>query len=245
MAAEILTPTCEVTGLPLPILPPEPRDFGALLVSRPPDRHHHFHPAKDPILTTVGGKAVRNCRIQKVNFDLHHRAYHGTFAGPELPVDEDDMFRISIMAAAGVVPRQALKIHELNDWEVAWMNDKQHRQISRSIDVDQPNVLARFFSHYAVKQGIENVIDERCIDEFLDSNTKRARRHEIARLMVREALGISISSLNLAQQHKELKERGLIAQAKPKTFQWVATKLVRMKHIDYFSQLAHEQLAST
>lgn len=243
MSAEVLTPVCEVTGLPLPIFPKEPRFIEALYINEPYEAHHHFHPRREPALMSIGGKAVRNSRIQIVNHNLH-TDYHQTFIGPELPINEDEIFRLTVLAAAGVVPRQALKIDKKGEWQEVELDNKTHQAVSKTIKVDQTNTLARFLAGYAVAQGIDKFVDEIRIEQFLDSRTAKDIKYEISRLMLGETLGYSIAALDLEDQHQRLKEQGLITAAKPDTFYSVAKKIIRMKHLDYFSNLAYDNLAA-
>ena len=56
MAAELITPTCDITGLPLLIYPSEPQN-GALFL--PENFHHPEHPNKADELQDLDGRAVR------------------------------------------------------------------------------------------------------------------------------------------------------------------------------------------
>src|SRR5437868_1010472 len=102
MPAELQSYLDTATGLPLPIAPVE---FARLPgPGGHSNWHHHYHPAKSPILQTPAGVAVRNCRIQFVPRDVHQR-YHDLFAGPPLPGSNEEAFRTTVLAVAGVVPR--------------------------------------------------------------------------------------------------------------------------------------------
>lgn len=113
MAAELPTPYDETTGMPLPILLPE--DFRPDLEPESANWHHHFHPKTAPQLDSLGGRALRNARVQLVPAKLHNmsaESYHSMFKGPPLPeaYQEDWQLRLCILAAAGYVPRQAIDV---------------------------------------------------------------------------------------------------------------------------------------
>lgn len=244
------TPSCEVTGLPLPILPKGPREIGALsrsvrpdLSQLPPDSHHHYHPERAPALRGVAGLAIRNSRIQKTNYFLHHEVYHQTFGGPELPEDEDQIFKLVVTAAAEVVPRKAIKLNEVGDWKIVEMNNSQHKKISKAISIDKRDSLAVFLADYASRKDIPNIInDDSVIDEFLDRRTQAERKRQIARLMLARSLALSVEDVELEGKHRELKDMGMINHPKPLTFYTVAKKIVRSHHVEYFQQLVSEHL---
>ncbi|HVU59916.1 MAG TPA: hypothetical protein VHC98_03720 [Candidatus Saccharimonadales bacterium] len=54
MSAERLTPKDDLVGLPLPILPN--------ITDLDLNRHHSWHPRYDPMLQSIGGKALRLSR---------------------------------------------------------------------------------------------------------------------------------------------------------------------------------------
>jgi hypothetical protein len=116
MAAELVTPVDELTGLPLPILPTGenlPHNKGHVA-----NWHHHFHPASSPELTaTIGGRALRQSRVQLVPVRHHNfsnTAYHRFFSGPPIPGEEEEQFGMCVLAAAGYLPREAIDMNNGN-----------------------------------------------------------------------------------------------------------------------------------
>jgi hypothetical protein len=245
VAAKVITPSCELTGLPLPIKPLEPRESGVLSIPGAPDEHHHFHPEKSPTLLTAGGLAVRNSRVQKVGYALHHYGYHNTFVGPELPSNEDEQFKISVLAAAGVVPRRAIKIYEENEWEIVNLDNREHQQISKRISVDWRKPLSKFYAEYISDQQLEDQIDKKIIDKFLNYHSSPELKRRLASDILSEVLGNKILSLDLAESHRELKNEGLIATKKAKTFFSVAKSIVRHRHMQYFEELLEDRFAAS
>lgn len=246
MAAEIPTPVCEVTALPLPILPPGPRENGAFSIPKSADKHHAWHSRKDVLALGTGGLALRNSRIQLTNWKLHHLGYHEIFTGPPLPQNEGELFRLTVLSAAGVVPRHALDLSNRGEYEITELDDEQHAKISNAVSIQQKKPISRFFADYAKNQDIlsSNPNMELKIEEFLDRRTDGFTKRTIASELLGTALDLSIDNLGLTEQHKELKEMGYIRAPKPKTFRHVAKSIVRLGYLDYFRVEMENQLAS-
>jgi hypothetical protein len=243
VAGEIVTPKCELSGLPLPVLPEEPRLSGVFSIPGSPDKHHHFHPERHALLADIGGKAVRSARIQKMPYGLHHYGYHEIFHGPSLPENDEEKFRVAVLSAANVVPRQAIKILSADEWDIVNLTDKEHERLSKNIRVDNPTVLGRFFARYTSEQKIEDTVDEIVIEEFLHYRTLPKRRRELASFILGEAINFSVESLSLLDSHNELKKEGFIPQRKPKTPYSITKEYVRKRHLPYFEDLMTDRLA--
>lgn len=113
MAAELVTPIDDVTGMPLSILPPlEP------LPRNDPDVanwHHLYHPSTDPRLLSIGGWALRSSRIQLMPRNFHNYGkhnYHTLFTGPPLPDVDDQVtqFKLCVLSCAGYMPDSIIDI---------------------------------------------------------------------------------------------------------------------------------------
>lgn len=246
------TPMCTLTGLPLPILPKKPDEIRALSLSypsyhlyRPPDEHHHIHPKASPELSSVEGKAMRNSRIQRTPYLLHHHYYHNTFAGPSIPETEEEAFRFTVQAVTGVIPRQAIDFQGKGDWRIVETNIEQYKNIAQSIAIDYHKPIGRFFAEYASKKDIPGIInDASLIDRFLDKRTPNDIRRRIARRMLSDAVTFSLEETQLSDRYKEFKEQGLLGAQKPPTFYSVAKRLVRIGHLDYFQNVVTDRLAT-
>ena len=114
MAAELVTPTDELTGMPLSLAPPLewlPRDRPDIA-----NWHHWWHPSSAPALQTLGGQALRNSRVQLVPVGDHNmgsETYHHYYMGPNLPGadDADTQFKLCVLACAGYVPDRVIDLH--------------------------------------------------------------------------------------------------------------------------------------
>ena len=162
------TPMCEATGLPLPIVGGDIRLNSFKNIDS--NWHHSFHKQRRPELLTMAGLALRNSRIQLVNRGLHI-VYHQIFEdGPDLSdLDDDKAFRLSVLAAAGVVPRQAVELNSDGTYKIINLDDRQHASLSdpRTMRVDDPARLATFFAYYTARQEVPELLEEGYISEFL------------------------------------------------------------------------------
>lgn len=131
MAAELITPTDTLTGIPLPILPQE-----WLPINDPAraNQHHSWHPSTAPELLTPAGLALRHSRVQLVRATDHNMGdktkgkltYHDFYVGPKLPIEEAEIFRMCVLACAGYIPDRAIDLRNGSPVDVP-MNERQMR----------------------------------------------------------------------------------------------------------------------
>lgn len=139
MAAELVTPTDQLSGLPLPVVPTDevlPRGQGDIA-----NWHHHFHPRTHPILLdTLGGRALRSARIQLVATTQHNysdNAYHRFFAGPPIPEDRDTQFGLCVLSCAGFVPEEAVDLSS-GEPVIVRMSEEQIARLRMQPEVPEP-----------------------------------------------------------------------------------------------------------
>lgn len=234
MAEKLPTPTCEVSGLPLPVLPIEPREIGAL--SMKPNQHHHWHPEKSSQLQGLAGLAVRKSRVQMLQPKIHDE-YHKYYDGPELPTNDDNAFRLGILSAAGVVPRRALDIREPG--RTVGLTPLVHARIARSMQIEHTKPLAEFFASYCAKQDISEVL----VEQLLDPGTKPEVRNKIARDLLGSSLTASLDSLLLKDE--TMRKEGALAVPKPPTLYTVARRLVRRHSLGTFTKHLERRFITT
>lgn len=114
------------TGMPLPIAPTV--DLSALPQNEI-NEHHHFYPRLSPILRdSLGGRALRVSRIQRVATTQHNfgdRPYHTFFKdGPDIPTDPQTQLGMCVLACAGYLPPQVVDttsgepvVRNMKEWE--------------------------------------------------------------------------------------------------------------------------------
>lgn len=220
MAAELETPVCEATGLPLPIAPSEQSNDA----SARRDWHHHFHPRLSPLLAhdSLSGSAVRSARIQLVDYATHHNDYHGNYLGPPLPVTETDKFGLVILATAGYIPREGLDFSGNEPKRVELSHEQRKRMRgSGELKVAAISPIQKFITAYTMDQDLSHV-DEMIIDEFLNTTDKEQKLKlgsSLLRLAVRQAADPIIP------MYRQAWKNGLIDQQVPSK----AQRFVRSK----------------
>jgi hypothetical protein len=174
MAAEAITPVDQLTGLPLPILPPDvllPKHRTDIA-----DVHHHFHPRKDPLLQDAGGLAVRQSRVQLADYWDHHNGYHRYYHGPPLPLTEKEQFGVVIMACAGYIPDEAIDFAGVEPQIVPLRQDQRDRLWkSGELRVASTQPIQNFLTEYILGQDISHVSESK-IDEFLHTTDDERKR---------------------------------------------------------------------
>ena len=155
----------EFSGIPLPISP----QYADERPSRyPRDRHHPWHDALDPLLQGVGGKALRESRIQITNYDAHHLDYHGAGLRPTLPEYDSERIRPILLSAADYVPEYGIAFTRdgapyrtrFSDEIRTWLRD------SGTIRIASVQVVRRFLCANVIDQAL-NDISPGAVDEFL------------------------------------------------------------------------------
>lgn len=220
MAAEQITPTDNLSGLPLPVAPRIER----IPLRRPDiaDWHHHFHPREDPRLKTVGGLALRNVRMQLVPREFHNEGpqqYHRFFDGPPIPEDEATQFGMCILACAGYIPDEGIDLmhgepkvvvldhNQRNILRTHKQNNFDYRYFRYGYDP-----IRQFFAKYILNQALEDIIPPTMTDEFLQTKDK-ARQIELGH----EILMLASSSVTegIARTYSQFRQSGRLHEQMP------------------------------
>lgn len=166
------TPTDGI-GMPLPIAPSE-QDASAKR-----DWHHHFHPRRSPVLLGTDGMAVRNARVQLVDYDTHHSDYHGHYEGPPLPDTTAEKFGLVVLASAGYIPSEAIDFSKGEPRRVG-LNVEQRKQMWKKgiLKVGSIGMVHTFLTEYTMAQDLTNV-DDVIVDEFLNT-ADQERKYKLA-----------------------------------------------------------------
>lgn len=193
MAAEAYTPIDEI-GMPLPLAPTNLEIHDA---SQPkPDWHHHFHPRRSVTLTEDwGGDAVRNARVQKYDYAIHHFDYHGYFEGPPLPETPAQKFGIAVLALAGYVPGEAI-LFKRDGPHIVGLSDSQRNRLLKSGELrcPSPEIVRRFMLDYTLKQNLVEV-NEKLVDEFLNTSDLD-RRYNLGGSLLNLAIDKAVEPLD-------------------------------------------------
>ena len=210
VAEKLITPTDELSGLPLPIFP-NPQLTPVLSRSvinrdRVADLHHTFHPRLSLVNMGLSAEALRACRVQWVLYDDHHNevGYHKGFVGSERPKTDFDMFKTIVFASAGYVPDRALAFDEEANHTVVSLNRAQHAQLLQPgiMRVDNYTKVKDYLLDYAARKGITDR-GSSTVDEFLFSKDK-ARCALLGNELIRLASEVATSDLD--RDYREAKK---------------------------------------
>lgn len=188
------TPVDEFSGLPWVIIPPEyplPANRSELA-----DDNHAFHPSSHPLFLTTAGEALRNSRVQRVDWYDHHIVYHKYFAGPELPTTEADIFRRVVFAVARYIPERAINCNE-SEPKAQLITEAQKSRLWRTgeLRVWRPGQVRGFLGNYVVQQDLSHVEESR-IDEFV-STTDDERRQFLGHWLLAQATEVATEPIDL------------------------------------------------
>jgi len=110
MAARLIAPKDEFSGMPLPLMPRDdvlPLNDGSVA-----NLHHPNHPKSHPILSnTLGGKAIRSSQIQLVAIAQHNyseEAYHYYYERSQVPTETGQQVGQLMLVCGGFVPDEAI-----------------------------------------------------------------------------------------------------------------------------------------
>ncbi len=244
MSAEVLTPTCEVTGLPLPILPTEPRHLRGFFLRDDYkfNNHHLYHPESDPLLADTRGKALHGSRLMRTRMSTH-KFYHQTFTGPDLPSTDEDVFRAIVFNVAGVIPKEGIEIFGANDWIQRPIETNEYAIMAQpqTVKIEKAKNIARFISEHTLNVSESELVSTLEVEEFVDSKTPQSRKKELASSILGESLDLILTDLN--PTHKQFKKEGLVFNKRSKTLRHAAKTLVRKHAFGYFWEDLFDRMA--
>lgn len=201
MAAELATPVDEYSGLPYAIAP----GCKSLPKNNPnkADRHHAFHPRRSPELQTVAGLALRNCRLQLVERDLHNEGpfrYHKFFYGQmDLPTDESDIFARCIMGVSGYTPDRVIDLRTgepfdrpITPREAKFLRKRSQDKLGYKYITYNIDPIRKFFSEYVLKQNLSHLDDD--IDEFL-TTPDMGQKVKVGNFILAEAAQVACDAI--------------------------------------------------
>lgn len=224
MAIAERAPVCEITRLPLPILPLELAKQRALFNSYESfgtfeDYHHPWFEEKSPELQDVYGYALRISYGQDIN-----RVVHNWFTkrfsenGPVLPESPRDKIIPTLIACAGGVPRRAVFLPNNREHEIVDLTDDEHRFLSSVVHVDKHyhkryhsirrNIIGRAFAAYFLEQNIQDFVSKQEVNKFLSHKTSKERKYELGNQILMKTMQMSLTEF--MPIHQEVSEEGCI-----------------------------------
>jgi hypothetical protein len=186
MAAELITPMDEETGMPLPLLPTG-------ILERDDSHtnwHHAWHPNSAPELEGLGGRALRHSRVQLVR-DVDHNhgdklkgklTYHDHYVGPPLPSTDEDRLKLCVISAAGYIPDEAIDLWSRDGPTIVRMTPSQKHVLHEPEkprpmnDQDKGWVMRRAHETYGQMEDSSVSFDTFLADRFAEFHEHRRRQ---------------------------------------------------------------------
>lgn len=149
MAARLIAPKDEFSGMPLPLMPRDeelPLDNGDIA-----NWHHLNHPKTDPVLAnTLGGKALRSSQVQLVAVKQHNyseEAYHFYYERSQIASETGQQIGLLLLTGAGYVPDKAI-VTTGGEPKVLPMTEGRIRRLRIQPEVEVPDnkQVERFWS---------------------------------------------------------------------------------------------------
>lgn len=254
------TPLDELTRLPLPLLISGTDYYSNQGIQRASNYHHHFHPEKSTELgydslgnrlpkgnsSRTAGLALRFSRGQDSPIWLHDR-YHEIFEGPPLPQDSNAKFTAVVLSCAGVIPREAIDLHNPGSFEKVMLNDKQHDFIRRKTYFEgaasfakrsKRDHIGKFIAEHALQSSLSDIMTEKQVEkkvaEFLRPRSE-SQRIEAGRFILGQVIDASIA--DLIPIHREAEKEGMVKEGKKNLGQVVLKFFTADRFPDYFDPL--------
>jgi hypothetical protein len=243
------TPVDERTGLmPLSVITYYEEPWFDIAMGK--NLHHYFHPRNHVLLQDIGGQALRHCRLQAVQPELHNigpNCYHSFYAGPPIPSDKAKQFAAVILAFAGYIPEQGIDFSGSSPRVV----DLDHKQLA---DLRVMSERANFihyknfkFRHSAVRLFMQDYVlgqkipeDKKLkatIENFL--TTKDVKKRQWLGFLILSKV-IETATDPICEQYAEIYRTGLLIPSAPKEpYKIVKNRLALCGHRDdIFAKLA-------
>ncbi len=157
------------------------------------DDDHSFYRRNAPELRGTAGKALRVGRVQETQRWLHNNKHYAFPEGvTRFPQDDGESFALTVLACAGYVSRTALDVRDKSNPKYITMSNRTydfvrgrkqlHFEQRRNYKLGyktQENAVKKiglFFADYIKEHGLEGVVDEKIVDEFLHTPSQKNRQ---------------------------------------------------------------------
>jgi hypothetical protein len=160
MAATEMAPVDELTGIPFVLIP---------YLGGKTDLNHAFFPGADVRSKGLAGQALRNCRTQVVDYDVHHDGFHREFWGTPLPATKQQEIATVVLAAAGVIPELALDYADLAKSKIVRLDEKTRLKMwkTNNVRVQSAEIVRAYLLDVLVREDNFRDVKPATIDEFL------------------------------------------------------------------------------
>ncbi len=157
------------------------------------DDDHSFYRRNAPELNELGGQSVRVCRVQNIQRWLHNNKHYAFSEGVvRLPQTDGEKFALTVLACAGYVSRTALDLRDRSDPKYVTMSkrtydfvrgkkqlyfeQRRNYNLGYKTQENATKKIGLFFADYIKEHGLEGVVDEKIVDEFIHTSNERKRR---------------------------------------------------------------------
>lgn len=208
---KLVTPTDELTGMPLPVLHSE--TIPRIYTGEEYNWHHHYHPSIDKSLKGVKGLAVRHVRLQLLPVEKHNH-YHHIFEGPNLPRSNQERFGHIVLACAGYIPSKAIDVYKDDPTEPVHLSKALRRRLQTGGEMQLRGTsnIAQFMRKHLISQDFSHVNDL-LIDEFIHTKDIE-RKHFLGHWLLAIASEIAVEPIKPI--YRQAMDDGLLAEPKPK-----------------------------
>ncbi|HXR50005.1 MAG TPA: hypothetical protein VN778_03180 [Verrucomicrobiae bacterium] len=180
---------------------------------------HSWFPKRAPQLTDLGGKAVQLSMGQILPVSIHNEKNRRFCRLSWLPKNDDEKFEAVVKGISSVVSRWAVDVRRpasnllvrLDDAEFAFLTDPKRLHRDKALKDkaanDRRDDIASFLVQHAIERNLREVITDRVINRFLNSEDEKYRR-ELGNLILKEALTARVEPF--ISSYSELKKKGFV-----------------------------------
>jgi hypothetical protein len=175
------------------------------------DTHHAVHPARHPLLQGIGGKAIRECRGQLVDYGDHHHRYPHEDIEPVLTHNDDRRARYIVFDLAEYLDKGIC--FRLGSPRARSLTNRQRERLRNSGELAMLNEVAvrDFLVSYVMDRPIEQDYSglEKEFAEAENPNERRVLGHEVF------AAKVHVATASFRDDYTEASRAGLLGPEVP------------------------------
>lgn len=192
------------------------------------DDDHSFYQQNNDSLKGQAGQALLISRVQTVPRWLHNNKHYAFYDGIEqFPQNDSEKFALTVLACAGYVSRTALDVRNRHNPKLVTMSRNTYdfvrgkRQLHFETKKDSvlgyrtqsraTKKIGQFFGDYIRTHGLEGVIDEKIVDEFI-STSNEIKRKKLGNKILGHAMNAAVEPV--APIYKDAMKEGALRPTK-------------------------------
>jgi hypothetical protein len=217
------------------------------------DDDHSFFFSDLPELNDQAGRALRYSRVQHTPRWLHDRKHNEFFPNglAWLPNEEGDKFALTVLACGGYASRLALDLRgneprliRMSGSVYDFVRGKKQLHFETRRKSHEPHrtpgyaqrKIGSFFADYIRRQQIDDIIDERTIDQFLHTPNNEVRAR-LGNLIIEQA--ITAAAEPIEPTYREAAQKGLVRPRVQRAAEAISLVFPRDRWVDYHDALEH------